>query len=292
MKRTRGAGVCMLIGLVLLVLGIAVLAVSFVREGTPGGLLQFLSSAHIAADGFFDSRGDETTDLLLEGDEAPDTLRLQVSAADVQIRVGEAFRVEANGFRDGAVTMQVTDGVLLVRDDEFRDVELFSLDDRRDRSVVVTLPSGVLNEISASLGAGVLTLNDMHAGVLTLEMGAGELRLEAAQGERLHLTMGAGNIDVADAVFEAVTCEAGTVDLAFEGGITRSGSFELGIGAVRMALRGEDYRVQCTTGLGESTVNGQDAAGVAGSVADGVAGAGAQITVETGIGDVEVTTGE
>lgn len=178
-------------------------------------------------------------------------LNIEINAADLFVKEGEAFAVESNlkhlkvEEKGGRLTVEETkrfggtyNGAVLT----------------------VYIPAGtVLESVNLTTGAGRLTIDSLSSGTLDFELGAGEVSIASLIATKsVDIEGGAGRITIADGALKDLELEMGVGQLNLTSALTGNCKLDLGVGESNLTLIGnkDDYRLDLEKGIGNITVDG------------------------------------
>lgn len=206
-------------------------------------------------------------------------LAIEIGAADLYIKEGEAFSVESNLKR---LKVSSKSGRLLIKEVQ-RPFSTYE-----DAVLTVCVPKGtVFHSVSLSTGAGRLTVEELSAEVVDFDFGAGEVSIGTLTAKRsADIDGGAGRVTIQDGTLTGLDLDMGVGRLDLTTALRGECQMDLGVGKSNITLLGskDDYRVEIERGVGSVTVDGKE-------VSDyGNSGSGAnEIEINGGVGAINVT---
>ena len=207
-------------------------------------------------------------------------LNLEISFADLYIKKGENFEVEA----DDNFEVTKTDEKMVVKDKKpgnwfYRD----------NRKVIVTVPED-MNFDAVGIGGkgGKIEIEKISANELTLSVGAGETIVKDIKiSDKAKIDTGAGRFAVESGEINDANINLGVGETDIRAAITGDSKVNAGIGAVKLdlLLPESEYTIKVDRGIGEIKFNGN-------SMSDGsVIGSGKnKLDVDGGIGEINIKT--
>lgn len=125
----------------------------------------------------------------------------------------------------------------------------------------------------------------------SLQIGAGELSVENIYAEELNIEVGAGSVSVAQFIAEKADVECGTGEAELNGTVMKEIDIECGIGSVIFHDSGKesDYNYELECGIGSLQVGDDSYDGLGSEKRIQNSGASKKMSIECGIGEVEVT---
>ncbi len=183
------------------------------------------------------------------------SLYVDISAADITVKQGEAFSVESNlkylAVKEGK-------GQLTVKENKM----LFG--NYNNATLIITIPEGVaFDKAELKTGAGRLTVETLCAEVLDCEFGAGEVRIDSLSASvKADIDGGAGKITVSGGSINNLDFDMGVGQFNFTSYLTGDCDLDLGIGESNITLLGtkDCYKLDIEKGLGNITVDGKNVA--------------------------------
>lgn len=179
-------------------------------------------------------------------------LKIEINAADLQIKEGEKFFVESNLKH---LKVEEKGNTLLIKENR----KIFGT--YRGAVLTVYVPAGmVFNSIELTTGAGRLTTERLSAGTVDFEFGAGDVNIASLAATRAaDIEGGAGRITILGGTLNNLELEMGVGQLNLTSALTGDCKLDLGIGESNIALIGDkdDYRLDLNKGIGSITVDGE-----------------------------------
>lgn len=227
---------------VLISLGLLLSLVGFLMGGRVARLDEVVYPLHGWRIGPFNGWGNplygsDTIDTVYPG--GITRLDFDLSCADVTIKAGDAFRVEAKKINAKRFRTEV-DGDTWEIECDTRNVNRMSGD--KAPTITITLPQNfVADELELALSMGNLTVRDLSARTSSLEVGMGDLVATGFSSGDCDLDVGMGNLELA-------------------GTITGQGYINCGMGNVELKLAGssQDYGYDVTVQMGSVEIDGED----------------------------------
>lgn len=212
------------------------------------------------------------------------SLNIEIGAADLSIREGEAFSVESNLKH---LRVKVEGGVLEIDESEWK--KTFAA--YHDPALTVYVPVGTLfREVSITTGAGRLTAETLSAEILDLELGAGEVSFGSLKASvAAEIEGGAGRVTISNGVLSNLDMQMGMGQLDMTSALCGSCELSFGVGESRIHLIGDrdDYRLVLEKGIGSISVEGEKMP-EGGIVGEGVY----RVKLAGGVGAINVTFDE
>lgn len=208
-------------------------------------------------------------------------LDIEINAADVCIKVGDAFLVESNL---KYLKVDNRDGCLTVKDTEKKIFGGFSYE---NAVLTIYLPAEIVfDSINLTTGAGRLTVESLSAETLDLNFGAGEATVSSLVATRsIKIEGGAGHITVSGGALKNLDLDMGVGELDLTSELSGECDLNMGIGEANITLLGnkDNYELDLERGIGSVTVDGKDVTDF-GSSGNGTC----KVTVSGGIGAINV----
>lgn len=184
----------------------------------------------------------------IRSDQAVSSLVVSAGACTTQIRTGEEFCLETEGYQDCDVVSDVIDGVWTVRDVTEKNLLFSGRNTFVKRKMILTIPKGYFfDSVKMSIGAGTFTGKGIHAGECVLNVGAGQMTMKDFYSSSSKITCGMG-------------------DVVIKGEVYGKCSVDCGMGSVRMVISEPDhYGYRASVGMGEVRIGSNRLGGIGGS---------------------------
>ena len=205
-------------------------------------------------------------------------LDIEISAANITIKEGDAFSVESN-LKNLTVKEKACCLSLRQTDSSFGSSE--------DAVLIVTIPSGTVTGIGIQTGAGSFTAENLTAETLNLHFGAGEVSIGTLVAtERVFIEGGTGRITISDGALHDLDLDMGVGELNLTSLLTGDCELNTGVGKLNLNLIGvqEDYALEIEKGIGKIYVDGEKVTDY-GSFGNGEN----KIDIDGGIGAINIT---
>lgn len=208
-----------------------------------------------------------------------ESLKIEISAADLEIVSGDAFSVESN---HKYLTVREENGTLVISESKV----LFGMSSN-GVSVVLTVPEDfVFEEADVSAGAGRVVAETISANTLRLELGAGETDIGCLNAaSEAKIDGGAGKLAIGGGELHDLRLSMGVGKLELTGWLTGDCSLDYGVGDAELVLLGsrEDYKIKLDKGVGGAALNGETMRD------DSVYGGGwNRINIDGGVGNLTI----
>ncbi len=203
--------------------------------------------------GFFDNDAVEDSLKTYDVTSNINGLEIEIGAADLVIKQGDAFSVESNL---KYLSVDEKNGVLTVKEaSRFGNVYNGAI-------LTVVVPADtVFDKAKVVTGAGKLTADDLSAYFLTLELGAGEVNINSLNSlTEADVDGGAGKVTISSGTLNNLDLDMGVGQLNLTASILGDSDLDLGVGETNLTLIGDksDYGIDLEKGLGGIRVDGKD----------------------------------
>lgn len=262
------------------------------------GIISGILSAVVGVAGFFSgAQGSEqqvTTQIVRDFEDIT-SLDVSHAAGKLEIKNGEAFRVEAFNVDEGRFTCQRRDdGTLYFQDESiYHAFNIFNWNfgGNATPSIVITLPADTrLAYASIHLGAGETQVEQLICDELKLECGAGSFRADRMAADKVDISGGVGEIRIENMDFKDMTAKTGVGEVRLSGRLTGDNRVECGVGELRLNLADarSAYAISAKSGLGDIRIDGEKISGELGDSAD----APNRLRLQGGVGAIRVQFGQ
>ena len=211
-------------------------------------------------------------------------LKISLSAAQLEIKSGEAFSVESNSEK---FTVQCKNGNLTLKDTR-RSV---FWGNSAVITVILTVPEGfVFDRVDIEAGAGNVTISDMTAKRFCMELGAGNVDIRTLSvTEETEIEGGTGQLRFTSSTLRDLEMGLGVGSLTMEARLLGDAEIECSVGTAEILLLGDrsDYRIELEKGLGDVTLNGEAVSGFK-TFGDGRN----ELEIHGGVGSISVSFAE
>lgn len=228
------------------------------------------------------------------------SINIDLSIANLQIRRGNTFAIDAKNMNKKTFNCFVDDNVWTIKDDRDNSFKVFghvvpffdNADSSKKYSVIIYIPDNFKPEnLIIEIGAGKVELCDMEADNIDFELGAGELIAnQLAVKNESSLQVGAGSIDIKDLTTKDATFDCGVGEIDIQGDIRGNSNVDCGVGYISIKLKEPEnrYDFSLSCGLGNVSINGDNYSFTSDS---NIFGSDAEydFNIDCGVGSVEVT---
>ncbi len=180
-------------------------------------------------------------------------LYIDIGAADIIIKQGEAFSVKSNL---KYLTVNDEKGFLVIKETKIPFVNY------TDATLIITIPTDtVFESAELNIGAGKLTADTLSAKVLDCDFGAGEVKINSlSASSSAEIDGGSGKITITGGSINDLDFDMGVGELIFASRLTGKCDLALGVGESNITLIGseDDYTVDIEKGIGSIAVDGSN----------------------------------
>ncbi len=186
-------------------------------------------------------------------------LDIEIKAASLCIKEGEAFAVESN-LKE--LKVDEKDGSLIIKDTTEIKVQLFGSNTINDAELTLYVPAGtVFESVNLTTGAGKLTVHDLSAETLDFKLGAGDVSIGTLIAEKsADIDGGAGRVTISGGAITNLDLEMGVGQFNLTSVLSGNCQLHSGVGETNITLIGskDDYKLELEKGLGSIRVDGKD----------------------------------
>lgn len=177
-------------------------------------------------------------------------LDIEINAADLYIKEGDAFSVESN-----LKHLKVEEGGLLT----IQETKIFT-GTYSGAVLTVYVPAGtVFDNVNLTTGASRLTIENLTSGTLDFELGAGDVSIDSLVATKsADIDGGAGRITITNGTLKDLDLDMGVGQLNLTSALTGNCQLDLGVGESNITLIGskENYKLDLEKGLGNIFIDG------------------------------------
>ena len=178
-------------------------------------------------------------------------LDIEINAADLYIKEGDAFSVESNLKH---LKVEENSGLLTIQE-----TKKFT-GTYNGAVLTVYVPAGtVFDNVNLTTGAGRLTIGNLSSGTLDFELGAGDVSVDSLVATKsADIEGGAGRITIVGGALKDLDLDMGVGQLNLTSALTGNCQLDLDVGESNITLLGskEDYKLDLEKGLGNISVDG------------------------------------
>lgn len=219
--------------------------------------------------------------IIASGIEEISTLKIELSCTNLEIKVGDSFKVETNNTK---ITFSNNNGRIEIKE------ENNSWLNRKNytSNLIIYIPEDnfILDEANIQTGAGKINIEKLLAQNLYLKLGAGEVQIQNLSAiNEAKVDGGVGKTELKSCEINNLKANLGVGEFIFSGNLTGKNEIDSGVGAVNINLNGEkeDYTIEVSKGLGSVTLNGQKIE------SDKIVGNGKNLLdIDGGIGEIKI----
>lgn len=220
-------------------------------------------------------------------------LKLEANVAEIiftQSRENDKISVQLNDGNLNRYDCFAEDGILQVK----YGVENHAVYSKSGPEIIIALPEGkVLEEMDLDIGASELEIETsaIVCDTLTMNVGAGDVSADYIDvRKQMEIVIGAGEVDIEGGSFQDVKLECGVGSISLNGALSGDLNAHCGMGEIDLELVGKetDYNYDLSCGMGELSVNGTSYSNISGSRKVQNEGAEQRITLDCGMGSVEL----
>ena len=180
-------------------------------------------------------------------------LDIEINAADLYIKEGDAFSVESNLKH---LKVEEKGGLLTIQETK-KFTGTYS-----GAVLTVYVPAGtVFDNVNLTTGAGRLTVANLSSGTLDFELGAGDVSIDSLVASKsADIEGGAGRITITNGALKDLDLDMGVGQLKLATALTGDCQLDLGVGESNITLIGskEEYKLDLEKGLGNICVDGKN----------------------------------
>lgn len=241
---------------------------------------------------------DYVLDFDSEYNEEIKSIKIDLNIANVLIKRGDTFSINAENMNKKTFNSYVDDNVWTIKDDEedgFKFfghvIPFFNNGGNGKYNVTIYIPENFeLENLDIEIGAGRVELCDMEVDNVDFEVGAGELVANTLLvKEESNLEVGAGKIAIKDLTARDVTLDCGVGEIQINGDIRGNSSANCGMGNISIRLKEPEnrYDFSLSCGLGNININGDNYSFTSDSNLSG-SDAEYAFDIDCGVGNVEI----
>lgn len=185
-------------------------------------------------------------------EENVETLEVDLSAGQFEIKTGDSFGVESN---HKYLRFESSNGLISINEE--RDAFSFNADGLK---VILTVPENfVFKKADISAGAGKVKIDKLAADSLSLGFGAGEAKIDnLTANTSAKIDSGAGELTINGGELADLDFDMGVGEVNLQSRLTGDCDIDYGVGELNMTLIGksEDYCITLDKGVGEAKMDG------------------------------------
>ncbi len=205
------------------------------------------------------------------------SLDIEINAADITVKEGDAFSVESNlkhlRVKEKACCLSI------VQTGNFRG--------SHDGAVlIITVPAGTVDSIHLQTGAGKFTAESLTAETVDFKFGASDVTIGTLVAtERSFIEGGAGRITISGGALHDLDMDIGVGQVNLTSALTGDCELNAGVGKYNITLIGiqDDYTLEIEKGIGSITVDGKSA-----SNSESFGSGANDVEIQGGIGAINI----
>ena len=225
---------------------------------------------------------------LKTGETAPEpftALEIDVATADVEISVGDAFRVEYALDEEPEITQE--GGLFRLKEPSHSGIGIIGITSGGSGAYVrVTVPADAeFDSVKLDTATGELTVSQLRCKTLSVDLSTGDAHLIAVTADTLTADASTGSVILSDCAVKDARLDVSTGSIEARSlAVTGSLKADASTGDVALDLRGQasDFRMDLESGTGSVTVDGKDRGD------EYKTSGGVPLTVDTSTGSIDV----
>ena len=183
------------------------------------------------------------------------TLKIELSASNLEIKNGEMLRVETNNLN---VKCNQEGSQLIIKD---KSKNWFS--NRNDASqIVLYMPANMLwDSVKIDAGAGEISIEELATRNFDFDMGAGKVVIkELNVSNKSEIDGGAGKIEILSGAMNNLKLDTGVGEFTLNAKLTGRNDVSAGVGKINFNLIDgtENYKIKVNKGIGSITIDGKE----------------------------------
>lgn len=209
-----------------------------------------------------------------------DILKIDLSAADLQIKSGDEFKLETN---HKYIAYRTENNALEI--DETK--KLFAVSPKGIKLTLFVPNEKAFEYVYINAGAGRVDIDSIKANSLDFDLGAGAMTAKRIDAyTKADIDGGAGSITILGGNINNLDMDMGIGELNLTSRITGRSEIDYGIGETNIVLIGEreDYQIDFDGGVGEAKLEST-------KMKDGsvYGGGSSRIEIDGGVGELKIT---
>ena len=209
---------------------------------------------------------------------------IDVSTANVEIKAGTEFKVEASDIESEFSSK--LDGKTL----KIKEEEKWTWNKKTAGEIVIYIPNElVLEKLNLNTGAGNIFISETLVDDFEIDHGVGVLEISNSNFDKVDIDGGAGEIKITDSKLNDMDLDSGVGKVSIESEITGKSDIQCGVGELEILLKGskESYTITAEKGIGSIKINNEEMSNNS-TYGDGEN----KINLEGGIGSISVKFNE
>lgn len=248
----------------------------------------------VSGEGFSFGNWNENTVDFTETFTDVESLNIDNSTGELNIKIGNEFKVEAENVSESFKATVKNNGTLTVTEDDGLRFLWFSLDGfcSPNSKVTVYVPADfIAKETKIDTGAGNVYVENLQSEYLYISTGAGNINGSDLVAQDFYVDGGVGNVKLDNVNFTDAEFDCGVGNLNISGVLAGETKIDCGVGDIDLNLEDANvmnYGYDMDCGIGSIKINGDKVSGTykQNNASDNL------IKVDGGVGDVKINTGE
>lgn len=183
------------------------------------------------------------------------TLKIELSASNLEIKNGEMLRVETNNLN---VKCNQEGNQLIIKD---KTKNWFSK--RSDESqIILYMPANMLwDSVKIEAGTGEISIEELATRNFDFDMGAGKVVIkELNVSNKSEIDGGAGKIEILSGAMNNLKLDTGVGEFTLNAKLTGRNDVSAGVGKINFNLIDgtENYKIKVNKGIGSITIDGKE----------------------------------
>lgn len=216
---------------------------------------------------------------ITENLEGVTNLDISLEATNLEIEVGDKFKITRIDTSDNFHIINKNDGTLRIEESG-----ITFWNSKAAGTLKVEIPtSSYLDSLDISMGAGKISIDGVEVPDFELEQGAGTVDISNCKFDKVKFEGGAGKIDIKSSTLNDLDLETGVGSANIEAYILGNSKIEVGVGSMNLTLLGgmDNYMVFAEKGIGSINVDGESYTSPVGTGLN-------KINIEGGVGSINV----
>ena len=183
------------------------------------------------------------------------TLKIELSASNLEIKNGEMLRVETNNLN---VKCNQEGSQLIIKD---KTKNWFSKGNDASQ-IILYMPENMLwNSVKIDAGAGEISIEELATRNFDFDMGAGKVVIkELNVSNKSEIDGGAGKIEILSGAMNNLKLDTGVGEFTLNAKLTGRNDVSAGVGKINFNLIDgtENYKIKVNKGIGSITIDGKE----------------------------------
>jgi len=201
-----------------------------------------------------------------------ESLNIDLDVSDVEVKVGNEFKIEANNVSNNSFKSYVENGQWYIQDKTSS--KLFNINNF-DTKVIIYIPESFKSE------------------KLKINMGAGSFIADKLTAVNTDINVGVGNLEIYDLITDEIDVNCGVGNVEIGGKVNNKGNLKCGIGNLDLKLKGneKEYNYNLKVGIGEVVLNNNKFSGLNNKVIENTS-SNKIFKINCGIGKINLSINE